>query len=234
MKYVKAKVVLLQHKEGDDFGALLTSMGVCHSSGARLLHTKKKLLSTSATSTASSIRTVRPPCGISLACLPTSSSTRRPPHDLRRQLLCTRGCSVNDHTITIMIAKKLSKVCQLAVQSDRGAIDVGHSFRMCSCCGAVSEAIDTCPCIRAWYCNADCQLQHWPTHKPNCAVCFQCSTVLTKVLLLALQAGQVLQRCMPDGAAEAAQEGLFRTDETIQAVRYWKLPRSALHRYFFV
>jgi hypothetical protein len=89
---------------------------------------------------------------------------------------------VNDHTITIMIAKKLSKVCQLAVQSDRGAIDVGHNFRMCSFCGAVSEAINTCPCVRAWYCNADCQLQHWPTHKPNCAVCFQCSTVLTKVL----------------------------------------------------
>jgi hypothetical protein len=26
----KAKVVLAQHKEGNDYGALLTSMGVCH------------------------------------------------------------------------------------------------------------------------------------------------------------------------------------------------------------
>jgi hypothetical protein len=88
----------------------------------------------------------------------------------------------DQHEDTVTLAKKLAGVRQLAAQSDRSAIDVGHNFRMCSCCGAVSEAINTCPCVRAWYCDADCQLQHWPTHKPHCSVCFQCSTVLTKVL----------------------------------------------------
>ncbi len=86
----------------------------------------------------------------------------------------------DQHERTAQTAKQLAMVRQLAAQSDRGAIDVGHNFRMCSWCGAVSEAINTCPCVRAWYCNADCQLQHWPTHKPQCRVCFYCSTV-TKV-----------------------------------------------------
>jgi hypothetical protein len=86
----------------------------------------------------------------------------------------------DQHGQSVMVAKKLTEVHQLAKQADRGAIDVGHNFRMCSC-GAVSEAINTCPCVRAWYCNADCQLQHWPTHMPNCIVCFQCNTELIKV-----------------------------------------------------
>jgi hypothetical protein len=86
----------------------------------------------------------------------------------------------DQHERTVDTAKMLAEVRQLAVQSDRGAINVGHNFCMCSCCGAVSEAINTCPCVCAWYCNGDCQLQHWPTHKPHCSVCFQCSTVLTK------------------------------------------------------
>jgi hypothetical protein len=85
------------------------------------------------------------------------------------------------HERTVRTAKELTRARQLAAQSDRGAINVGHTFRICSCCGAVSEIIFTCPCDRAWYCNAECQLQHWPTHKPHCSVCFYCSTVLTKV-----------------------------------------------------
>ncbi len=85
------------------------------------------------------------------------------------------------HERTAQTAKDLAEVRQLAAQSDRGAINVGRNFRMCSCFGAVSEMINTCPCVRAWYCNGKCQLQHWPTHKPHCTVCFYCSTVLTKV-----------------------------------------------------
>ncbi len=111
---------------------------------------------------------------------------------------------------TVGTAKKLAEVRQLAAQSNRGAIDVGHNFRMCSWCSAVSEIIFTCPCDRAWYCNADCQLQHWPTHKPQCSVCFYCSTVLTKVKRCSLSdcQCQVLQRSMPDSPLERGQEGL--------------------------
>jgi hypothetical protein len=78
-------------------------------------------------------------------------------------------------------AEDLAAARQVAAQSDRGALDVGHNFRMCNLCGAISEIVFTCPCDRAWYCNADCQLQHWPTHKPHCSVYFYCSTLLTKV-----------------------------------------------------
>jgi tetratricopeptide (TPR) repeat protein len=65
------------------------------------------------------------------------------------------------HDRTLDSTEQLALVRILAKRSDRGGIDVGHNFRMCSCCGAVSEIINTCPCVRAWYCNADCQLQHW-------------------------------------------------------------------------
>ncbi len=87
----------------------------------------------------------------------------------------------DQHERTVQTAKELAMVRQLASQSDRDAINVGHNFRMCSCCGAVSQIIFTCHCDRAWYCNADCQMQHRPTLKPHCTVCFYCSTVLTKV-----------------------------------------------------
>jgi hypothetical protein len=33
---------------------------------------------------------------------------------------------------TVMTAKGLARVCQLAAQSDHGAIDVGHNFHICS------------------------------------------------------------------------------------------------------
>jgi hypothetical protein len=87
----------------------------------------------------------------------------------------------DQHERTVQTAKHLAAARQLASQSDRDAINVGHNFHMCSCCGTVSEIIFTCPCDRVWYCNAECQLQHWLTHKPHCSVCFYCSTVLTKV-----------------------------------------------------
>jgi hypothetical protein len=78
----------------------------------------------------------------------------------------------DQHEPTVQTAMDLAMVRQLAAQSDRGAINVGHNFRMCSWCGVVSEIIFTCPCDRAWYCNAECQLQHWPTHKPQCRCAF--------------------------------------------------------------
>ena len=52
---------------------------------------------------------------------------------------------------------------------------------MCSQCEHVEEDMSVCPCFRAWYCNAACQLQHWAPFKPNCNVCLQCERLLNKV-----------------------------------------------------
>ena len=43
-----------------------------------------------------------------------------------------------------------------------------HSFkRICCWCGSEGK-FKKCPCKLAWYCNGDCQNQHWRTHKPKC------------------------------------------------------------------
>ena len=53
---------------------------------------------------------------------------------------------------------------------------------MCNQCGTIKEHMSKCDgCNRAWYCDAECQLKHWATHRPQCDVCIQCATVLTKI-----------------------------------------------------
>ncbi len=183
--YNKAKVVLIQHKEGNALGALLGDMGICHE---QLQQWSKAV--------ACYKEAVEHSCNLHGTNYPEYATAlynlARLFADLKQyeeaitrleQALTVRQRVFGDqHDRTVETAEELTEVRHLAAQSDRGTIDVGHNFRMCSCCGAVSEAINTCPCIRAWYCNADCQLQHWPAHKPHCTVCFQFSTVLTKVL----------------------------------------------------
>jgi tetratricopeptide (TPR) repeat protein len=183
--YDKAKAVLAQHKEGNEYGSLLTDMGICHkwlqqwseavACCKEAVEHDRILLGTSHPEYATTLH--------NLARLFADLKQYEEAIPRFEEALAIRQKVFGDqHERTVRTAKELAGVCQLAAQSDPGAIDVGHNFRMCSCCGAVSEAINTCPCVRAWYCNADCQLQHWPAHKPHCAVCFQCNTVLTKVL----------------------------------------------------
>jgi hypothetical protein len=89
----------------------------------------------------------------------------------------------DNHERTVVVAKDLAFVRQQAQQSLRGDINVGHNHRMCSQCGKVKEMMDSCNgCRRAWYCDAECQMQHWATHRPLCDVCQHCGTVLTKIL----------------------------------------------------
>ena len=52
----------------------------------------------------------------------------------------------------------------------------------CSQCGMVSELVEVCVCARAWYCNADCQLKHWATHKPMCNICLHCDKAVYSLL----------------------------------------------------
>ena len=89
----------------------------------------------------------------------------------------------DQHERTVDVAKALASARLLAQQSNRHLINPGHEFRMCNQCGTIKEHMSKCDgCNRAWYCGPDCQLQHWPTHKPRCEVCLHCDTVLTKVL----------------------------------------------------
>ncbi len=74
------------------------------------------------------------------------------------------------HERTIEVVVELAFVRQQACLPRRD-INVGHEFRMCSLCENVQESMSACPCFRAWYCGADCQLQHWAAHQPHCYVC---------------------------------------------------------------
>jgi hypothetical protein len=52
---------------------------------------------------------------------------------------------------------------------------------MCSHCGHVKEHMRACPCCRAWYCDTECQLKHWPMHLTICNACSQCGEQLTTI-----------------------------------------------------
>jgi tetratricopeptide (TPR) repeat protein len=87
------------------------------------------------------------------------------------------------HPRTVETAATLDAARRHAKLPARHLIDVGHEFRLCNQCGTVREHMNKCDgCNRVWYCGRDCQLLHWPTHKPLCNVCLRCDTVLTKPL----------------------------------------------------
>jgi tetratricopeptide (TPR) repeat protein len=195
--YNKAKAVLVQHKEGNDCGVLLSNMTICHEK----LHQWSEAVTCSKEAVEHSRNlhgNNHPEYATALFNLAFLLAKLKQfeeaiPRMEEALAICQRVFG-GQHERTVQTAL----VRQLAAQSNRDAIDVGHNFRMCSLCGAVSEIIFTCPCDRAWYCNADCQLQHWPTHKPHCTVCFYCSTVPD----CQVQCG------LPDGPLGQAQEGL--------------------------
>jgi hypothetical protein len=89
----------------------------------------------------------------------------------------------NKHQFTVDVAKALAGARLLAQERNHDLINVGHNYGMCNQCGKVEDQMSKCNgCNRAWYCNEECQLLHWPTHKPQCDVCMECGTVLTKIL----------------------------------------------------
>jgi hypothetical protein len=140
----------------------------------------KEAVEAAATCTATTVLSTQPRCNLALLFARLKQYEEAIPR-VEEALAIRQRVFGDQHERTVQTAKDLAEVRPLAAQSDRSAIDVGHNFRMCSWCGAVSQIIFTCPCDRAWYCNADCQMQHRPTHKPHCSVCVYCSTVLTKV-----------------------------------------------------
>lgn len=82
----------------------------------------------------------------------------------------------------LRVLADIAETKQLIAIADRGSINVGHDFRMCNWCSTISDRVNTCPCVRAWYCDAECQLNDWPAHKPNCNVCMVCDKFLDTVL----------------------------------------------------
>jgi tetratricopeptide (TPR) repeat protein len=150
--YNKAKAVLAQHKEGNSCGAVLNDMAVCHKNlqqwseavaclkeGVEHSH---NLLGSNHPNYATALYNL----AILFARLKQYEEAIPPMEealDIRQRVFG------DQHDWTVQTVKDLALVRQHATQSDRGAINVGHNFRMCSLCGAVSEMINTCPCVRA-------------------------------------------------------------------------------------
>jgi tetratricopeptide (TPR) repeat protein len=180
--YDKAKAVLAQHKEGNNYGALLNNVAFCHErlqQWVEAVACYREAVEHSHNLHGNN----HPNYATALYHLAflfaelKQYEERRPSREWKRRLPSSRGCSVSSTSALL----RPPRTSPLPPSSLRSAINVGYNFRMCSLYGAVSEIIFTCPCDHAWYCNAECQLQHWPTHKPHCSVCFYCSTLLTKV-----------------------------------------------------
>ena len=92
--------------------------------------------------------------------------------------------ATNVKTVDSKIAKSEADLEILHERSrivHREDIDVGHMFRMCNECEKIKHDMDVCNgCCKAWYCNTECQLKHWPTHKKLCTVCFNCDKRLDR------------------------------------------------------
>ncbi len=183
--YDKAKAVLVHYKERREYGTLLSNMAFCHQ---RLSHWNEAV--TCHKEAAERHRTLYGPHHphyatvlselATLFCMVKQFEEAIPRFE--EVLAIEQRVYGDQHQITVMTAECLAAARQIAKKSHRDKIDVGHDFRMCSQCGNIQENMNVCPCFRAWYCGADCQLQHWATHKPHCNVCLHCNTLLTKAM----------------------------------------------------
>ena len=188
--YNKAKAVLVQHKEGHDYGTLLTNLALCHSK----LYQWNEAVACYKESVEHS-RNVHganhPEYATNLYNLAFLFAQLKQYEEAipryEEALVIHQRVFGNQHQRTVTVATVLADAHQKAKQTRREQIDVGHDHRMCNQCGKVKENMDVCNgCARAWYCDTDCQLQHWPTHKPLCNVCLQCNKSLY---------GTVIMRC---------------------------------------
>ena len=188
--YNKAKVVLVQHKDGHDYGTLLANMAICH----KKLHQWNEAVACykeAVEHTRNVHGANHPDYAANLYNLAFLFAQLKQYEEaiprFEEALVIYQRVYGNQHQRTVTVAKHLADARQKAKQTRREQIDVGHMYRMCNQCGNVAESVEVCDgCARAWYCDADCQLQHWPTHKPLCNVCLQCNKCLY---------GTVIMRC---------------------------------------
>lgn len=81
----------------------------------------------------------------------------------------------NQHEKTIQLAQEIQEC-----QAEQYARPTGKRFpyRMCNGCLKISKSpMQKCPCLRAYYCNADCQAKDWPIHRPSCIRCCGCDQI---------------------------------------------------------
>jgi tetratricopeptide (TPR) repeat protein len=167
----KAKIVLEKHKDHDSYRILMCSIAMCHH---KLMHWseayvgyKEAILITQ---------------GYTHADMLSNMAVLMVALKQYEEGLAWLALIPAEYGDPDKIAKDVATLLDLAARPDRGAIDVEHNFRMCNWCKTISEHVNTCPCVRAWYCNAECQVQDWPTHKPNCSVCIVCDKFMETVL----------------------------------------------------
>jgi tetratricopeptide (TPR) repeat protein len=182
--YEKAKAVLLRFKEGNEYGALLNEMAICH----KKLHQWNEAVACHKKAVEHTLNLdgpTHPEYATALSNLALLFANLKQYEEAipryEEVLAIQQRVFGEKHERTLQTAKDLAEAQQLAKQSRR-EIDVGHEYRMCSQCGTVQENMSVCPCFRAWYCDTGCQVLHWATHKPNCNVCLHCNTFMTKVL----------------------------------------------------
>jgi tetratricopeptide (TPR) repeat protein len=83
------------------------------------------------------------------------------------------------HEDVIRLQKCLEDVNELIKDRSSGELDTDHNFRLCNHCEMIMEGMMFCTgCMKAWYCNEECQLADWTKHKPNCYVCQLCDTIV--------------------------------------------------------
>jgi tetratricopeptide (TPR) repeat protein len=183
--YDKAKAVFVHYKERRNYRMLLTYMGACHknlSQWNEAVACHKEAVE--------HVRTLHGPDHPGYAAalselaslfLLVKQYEQAIPRYEEVLAIYQRVCG-DQHQVTVLITELLARARLDAKKSHRDKIDVGHEFRMCSQCGNIQENMNVCPCFRAWYCGADCQQQHWVTHKPHCNVCLHCNTLLIKAM----------------------------------------------------
>ena len=189
--YDKAKAVLVHYKEKNrDYGVLLSSMAVCHqlllqwNEAVACFKEAVEHIRDMYSTNHPEYATVLFNLGMLFARLKQYEEAIP---RFEEALVIYQRVYGKQHKCTVTVAKLLADAQQKAKQTRREQIDVGHDHRMCNQCGKVKENMDMCNgCARAWYCDMDCQLQHWPTHKPLCNVCLQCNKSLY---------GTVIMRC---------------------------------------
>jgi tetratricopeptide (TPR) repeat protein len=184
--YDKAKAVLVRYKEGKEYGVLINSMAICHQKlhqWNEAIALKKEGVEHHHTLRGSN----HPEYAAALNNLAVLFAKLKQYEEaiprFEEALSVFQRFYGPEHQTTLKVARRLAAARELAQHSCRDLIDVGHGFRMCNQCGNVKEKMDKCNgCARAWYCDTDCQLKHWPTHQPLCNVCFHCGKVLTNIL----------------------------------------------------
>jgi tetratricopeptide (TPR) repeat protein len=126
----KAKAVLVQHKEGNEYGSRLTDMGICHEKLQQWseavacykedVEHRRNMLSSSHPEYATTLWNL-------------SANLRQYEEAIPRleeALAIEQRVYGDQHERTVETAEELARVHRLAAQSDRGAINVGHNFCM--------------------------------------------------------------------------------------------------------